>query len=389
MIGRVEHDQIALARVRARQPKRQLVRLAARVHEVADAKRIRQRRREPLRVAHQVVVQVARVRVEHAHLLRRRLHDAGMRVAHVRDVVVRVEVSTARVVVQILHPAAHDFQRLAIPEPHVRSNEPPPLSQQGGREPFAELATLLADSAKAPDPISDDMRIAQSAGAAKTASADGGGIAASAGSVRRIASWLTDRYGHQAVAAADPRRRTRSHRPQQDQARAATRSLVVQQRIGLLVSADHRLGHAPRIGLVEHGIGDRDREIRDREAVDQIAEIDQARDALKRTSPDRQRSDDVVIVGVVVDHRSAQSREPRHVVFLDPRDDAFDDASQLGVLHLRDTDGARPTRRWRDPSRSRDAAPDDRRWPVRDRRRPRAGRDPRGAPACDAARWPS
>ena len=39
VIRRLEHDHVAIARVRARQPERQLVRLARRVHEVADVER--------------------------------------------------------------------------------------------------------------------------------------------------------------------------------------------------------------------------------------------------------------------------------------------------------------------------------------------------------------
>ena len=54
----------------------------------------------------------------------------------------------------------------------------------------------------------------------------------------------------------------------------------------------------------------------------------------KSPSPD---DDDVVIVGVVVDHRPPQPREPRHVVLLDARDRirSINDA-QPGVLDQRD-----------------------------------------------------
>ena len=96
--------------VRARESQRELVRLARRVDEVADLERARHRREQPLRVRVEQIVQVARVRVQHAHLRRRRLDDARMTVADVRHVVVRVDVAAPFVVEQVLHPSAHDLR---------------------------------------------------------------------------------------------------------------------------------------------------------------------------------------------------------------------------------------------------------------------------------------
>ena len=56
----------------------------------------RQRRQQTGCVLGEAVVEIARVRVEHEHLLGRRLHDARMTVADVRDVVVGVEVGGER-----------------------------------------------------------------------------------------------------------------------------------------------------------------------------------------------------------------------------------------------------------------------------------------------------
>ena len=50
VIRRLEHDHVRAARVRARQPQRELVRLARRVHEVADVERRRHRRQQSLGV---------------------------------------------------------------------------------------------------------------------------------------------------------------------------------------------------------------------------------------------------------------------------------------------------------------------------------------------------
>jgi hypothetical protein len=50
VVRRLEHDRVAAPGVRARQPERQLVRLARRVEEVAHLERRRERGREPRRV---------------------------------------------------------------------------------------------------------------------------------------------------------------------------------------------------------------------------------------------------------------------------------------------------------------------------------------------------
>ena len=48
--------------------------------------------------------------------------DARMAVADVRHVVVRVEVAAALVVVQILHPSAHDLHRIAIRDAEIAAD---------------------------------------------------------------------------------------------------------------------------------------------------------------------------------------------------------------------------------------------------------------------------
>ena len=118
--------------MRAREPQRQLVGLAPGVDEVADGKRFRQRRAQPLREVPDRVVQVSRVGVQRAHLIHRGLHDPWMRVPDVRNVVVGVKVLRAAVVEQVLHPAAGELHRVGVRETEIRAEPPLPLRQGGG-----------------------------------------------------------------------------------------------------------------------------------------------------------------------------------------------------------------------------------------------------------------
>ena len=70
-------------------------------------------------------MQIARVGVEEGHLLLDGPHDAGVAVADEGDVVVGVEIGPARLVVEILHPAAHDLERLAVGDAEVAAEELP------------------------------------------------------------------------------------------------------------------------------------------------------------------------------------------------------------------------------------------------------------------------
>ena len=131
VIRSVEHDHIAGSCMRAREPQRQLVGLAAGVDEVADGQRLRQRRAQPLREVPDRVVQVSRVGVQRAHLIHRGLHDPWMRVPDMRNVVVGVKVLRAAVVEQVLHPAAGELHRVGVRETEIRAEPPLPLRQGG------------------------------------------------------------------------------------------------------------------------------------------------------------------------------------------------------------------------------------------------------------------
>ena len=132
VIGRIQHDQMFVAGVCARQPQCQLIRLAGRVENEADAQRLGHQRRQPLGVARQVVVQVARVGVEQRQLRLGGVHHARVAVADNRHIVVHVEKRAPSFVIQILHPAAHKLERLLIRDAQVAADPRPPRGQRLG-----------------------------------------------------------------------------------------------------------------------------------------------------------------------------------------------------------------------------------------------------------------
>ena len=114
VVGGIYYDDIFVVCMRACEPQRQFIRFAARTHKVAHAQRLGQRGAEAPGVAHEVFVQVACIGVEYRHLLLPRFDHAGMAVSNMTDVVDGVEVGTAILVVQVLHRASHDLERLLI-----------------------------------------------------------------------------------------------------------------------------------------------------------------------------------------------------------------------------------------------------------------------------------
>ena len=129
VVGRLEDDGVLTAGVRPGQAEGQLVGLAGRVEDVADAERRRHEGREPFRVADEVVVEIAGVRVQEGHLVLNRADDAGMAVADEGDVVVGVEIGPPGLVVEILHPAADDLQGFAVGDAEIAAEEPPARGQ--------------------------------------------------------------------------------------------------------------------------------------------------------------------------------------------------------------------------------------------------------------------
>ena len=96
VISTVNDDDIIPAGIGARQAQRQFIRFAAAVYQKHDAQRVRQRCSEPLAVFDQQFMQIARVGIEPGHLLARGLHDIGMTVSDVRDVIDAVEITATR-----------------------------------------------------------------------------------------------------------------------------------------------------------------------------------------------------------------------------------------------------------------------------------------------------
>ena len=104
VIRALEDGDVAPAGRGPREPERQLVRLAARVDEVRDLERSRQRGDQALGVVEDGRVEVARVRLEQGLLASRRLDHPRMGVPDVGDVVHEVEVRAAVRVVEVARP---------------------------------------------------------------------------------------------------------------------------------------------------------------------------------------------------------------------------------------------------------------------------------------------
>ena len=133
VVAVLQADEVGRAGRGADQPQRELVGLAAGVHEEADVEPVREGRDDALGVRQDGVVQVAGVGVEHRHLPRAGGDHARVRVPHVGHVVDRVQVGPALVVVQPRPDAAHDPQRVLVGQAQARGQPAPPVGQ-GVRE---------------------------------------------------------------------------------------------------------------------------------------------------------------------------------------------------------------------------------------------------------------
>ena len=77
------------------------------------------------------VLKIPRVGVENLHLLLRGLHDGGMTMAHVTHVVDGVEILPLIFIVQVLHNAPHDIERLFVRDAQGRSDVLSPGRAEG------------------------------------------------------------------------------------------------------------------------------------------------------------------------------------------------------------------------------------------------------------------
>ncbi len=116
-----QRDHVAVPGVETRHLDREIVRFAARIREVRDVETRRHLRRELLGQQRKVRMQVDRGGVlQRAHLLCHAPHELRMAVAnaHGHDARQAVEVSAARLVVEVLHVPLDDEQRLAVDRVH-------------------------------------------------------------------------------------------------------------------------------------------------------------------------------------------------------------------------------------------------------------------------------
>src|SRR6266849_3427476 len=123
VVGVLQNDDVFSSRMRAREAQSQLISLAPGIHKKTNAQRVGKQPRQPLGVAVDVVVKIARVRVQQRKLRLRRLDHARVAVPYERHVVVNVEIRTPRIVIQILHPSANNFQRALIRDAEVFSQQ--------------------------------------------------------------------------------------------------------------------------------------------------------------------------------------------------------------------------------------------------------------------------
>ncbi len=76
-------------------------------------------------------MEVSRVGVENRHLFLCCLHDGGVTMSYVAHVVDRIEILPLVFVVQILHDAPHDLERLLVRDAQGGSDVPLPGREKG------------------------------------------------------------------------------------------------------------------------------------------------------------------------------------------------------------------------------------------------------------------
>lgn len=114
VIGMVLDDHPAAAAMRARRPKRQLVRLRPRGDETAMRQMRRKLGAQRVGKPHLQRMDVARIGVQKSALTLDHGGDPRMRLAGMRHVVTGIKVGAPMLVTQIMPPAAQNLQRAAI-----------------------------------------------------------------------------------------------------------------------------------------------------------------------------------------------------------------------------------------------------------------------------------
>ena len=75
-------------------------------------------------------MQIARIGIEQRELFLRGARHARVAVPHQRHIVVYIEIRAPRIVVEILHPATHDFQRPLVGNAEIVPQQRAPLLQR-------------------------------------------------------------------------------------------------------------------------------------------------------------------------------------------------------------------------------------------------------------------
>ena len=120
------------------------------------------------------------------------------------------------------------------------------------------------------------------------------------------------------------RRDTDAHRKPRRNEVEKDRRLVILEREGLGIGGDQRCGGLVDVRDVEQRIGERHGEFVDLAAVRHVAEVDEAGDGGRGLV-----HHDVIVVGILVQHRAAQHGQARQHARLVAREDAGDQVAPL------------------------------------------------------------
>ena len=142
VIGVLEDNDVFAAGVSAREAKSEFVGFAARVQEITNFERRRQKHGKTLGVFEYVVVEIASVGVEQRQLFLGGSDDARMRMANKGDVVVHVEISAAGFVVEVLTPAPNNFKWVVVGNAEIGTEKFLAAREGGFRRNFRGRKTL-------------------------------------------------------------------------------------------------------------------------------------------------------------------------------------------------------------------------------------------------------
>src|SRR6266404_1783283 len=80
-------------------------------------------------VAINQIVKVARIRIDHGHLSLSGFNYARVTMAHVGHIVVSIEILSIFLVIEVLHRAAYDLDRIVVGDTQISTEQPFPRGQ--------------------------------------------------------------------------------------------------------------------------------------------------------------------------------------------------------------------------------------------------------------------